>query len=189
MQTCRYGAGAGKSCPGPFRRVGRQPMRSNEDRRKTAVVWQRNDDAQARCIRRCIEVGQPQPPYFQADGVAVRGALISQANSARWRSKRMDRRRGCVWGATAIDESSHMVRTDTGRRIRADKRTGTPATADPEARRVREGGKATAVRMRRCGRFRRSGELRVRRFAAGLMGRRWFCTPGRWRGRPRGRRA
>jgi hypothetical protein len=32
-----------------------------EDRRKTAVVWQRNDDAQSGCTRGCIEVAWPQP--------------------------------------------------------------------------------------------------------------------------------
>ncbi|MCG3131514.1 MAG: hypothetical protein FLDDKLPJ_02310 [Phycisphaerae bacterium] len=36
-------------------------MRSNEDPRERAVVWQRNDDAQAGCIRECIEVAWPQP--------------------------------------------------------------------------------------------------------------------------------
>ncbi|GMU83790.1 MAG: hypothetical protein AMXMBFR47_36600 [Planctomycetota bacterium] len=39
-----------------------------------------------------------------------------------------------VLDATAIDESSRMVRTDAGRGKRVDERTGTPATAEPEAK-------------------------------------------------------
>jgi hypothetical protein len=80
LQTCRCGAGAGLTCPGPFRRVGRQPMRSNEDRRKTAVVWQRNDDAQARCIRRCIEVAWPQPLWIRTDFFVAKRMRNSRAN-------------------------------------------------------------------------------------------------------------
>lgn len=104
-------------------------MRLNEDPRKRAVVWQRNDDAQARCIRGCIEVAWPQPPWFRADVAAVRRASNSRANSVRWRRKRMNRRRGCVLCATAIDESSCMGWKDAGCMMRADKRKGTPAMA------------------------------------------------------------
>ncbi|TWT44382.1 hypothetical protein RAS1_07960 [Phycisphaerae bacterium RAS1] len=76
LQTCRRGAGAGKSCPGPFRRVGRLPMRSNEDPRERAVVWQRNDDAQAGCTRMCVEVAWPQPLWIRTDLFVVQARRI-----------------------------------------------------------------------------------------------------------------
>lgn len=179
LQTCRCGAGAGKSCPGPFRRVGRQPMRSNEDPRERAVVWQRSDDAQAGCTRMCIEVAWPQPLWIRTELVGARGASSSQRNSACWCSNGQRRDRVLVLGATAIDESSRVVRTEGGRRMRADERTRTPATADPDARPARKGGEATPVRMCQHGGFRRSRALSAWCYAAGLFGRRRFSTPGR----------
>lgn len=106
LQTCRCGAGAGLTCPGPFRRVGRQPMRSNEDPRERAVVWQRNDDAQAGCTRMCIEVAWPQPLWICTDLVAVRDTSNSRKKSACWCSERRMWCGSFVRRATAIDESS-----------------------------------------------------------------------------------
>jgi hypothetical protein len=79
-----------------YRWVGRQPMRSNEDPRERAVVWQRNDDAQARCTRGWIEVAWPQPLWSRTDLVAVQGTSNSQTNSACWCGESMNRCGGFV---------------------------------------------------------------------------------------------
>lgn len=126
LQTCRCSAGAGKSCPGPVRRVGRQPMRSNEDPRERAVVWQRNDDAQAGCTRMCVEVAWPQPLWIRTDSLVVKGKSNSRTNSASWCSESGNRCGGFVYCATAIDESSRMERMDASRKIRVDGLAATP---------------------------------------------------------------
>lgn len=157
LQTCRCGAGAGLTCPGPFRRVGRQPMRSNEDPRERAVVWQRNDDAQARCIRRCIEVAWPQPLWICTDLVALRDTSNSRKKSACWCS---ESRMWCgrfVRRATAIDESSRRVRTEAGRRRRTEE-----LSASPTATIGCDGRRSDGIRLRADGeRFRNSGALRA----------------------------
>lgn len=69
---------------------------------------------------------------------------------------------------------------DAGRKMRAYKRTETPATADSEARRVRDGGErrqfgctGAAKDSDGAARLAYDGERR------GFHGRRRFCTPSR----------
>jgi hypothetical protein len=101
-------------------------MRSNEDPRERAVVWQRSDDAQAGCTRMCVEVARPQPLWISTDLVAVRDTSNSRRNSACWCSESRMWCGSFVRGATAIDESSRMGHMDAGRRRRTEKLSARP---------------------------------------------------------------